>query len=105
VSYIQYRGQVVDSTALAICLKKRPAKCIHLEDHEREALEADLADYERRVWGTMTEQERYDFRRGWEYLLGRIVGPRYTTAEWQDAYLTGGEEAAERIIDLATGID
>ena len=105
MSHIEYRGQTVDEVALALCLKKRPVKCIRIVDREREAREADLASYERQLPETMTEKERYDFRRGWECLLGRLVGPRYTWGDIQDAFLAGGQDAVERMVDDATGID
>jgi len=58
------------------------SKATVLSTLEREARERDLADYRRRIGPAPSNIADYDFRRGWEYCLGRFG--RTVGWEWID---------------------
>ena len=57
------------------------SKAIRLSRLERKAREQDLVDYRHRIGPAPSDIADYDFRRGWEYCLGRFgrtVGYEWT---------------------------
>lgn len=99
---------MVDDLDLAACLVKLPTKCLRLEDREDEACERDLADYEKELklqgCKPLAELERYQFRRGWEYLLGRLVGPRFVWGDIERRWVLYGERGL-KIFKDAMGLE
>lgn len=67
----------VEKGTLGFAMVLRPRRYCDLSLREKSACEADLEDYKEALkytgWqGRLGDRGRYDFRRGWEYMLSRL---------------------------------